>query len=272
MQRCIFFISDRTGITAETLGRSLLTQFSDIEFHAITLPFVDDIDKTQQAVKQINRRCILDGVPALIFSTQIDPQCRKLLAQSQGELFDFFDTFILKMERLLGIESSHTIGLTHGGLSSDNNYLDRINSIDFVLNNDDGISTKNYDNADVILLGVSRSGKTPTCLMLALQYGIRAANYPLIEQDLHSEKLPSALKKHQHKLFGLTTNPMLLHRIRTQRKSNSRYATLSQCKKELRYAQDMFSVNHISFINTSQISIEEIASSIVSQANLKRRH
>ncbi len=266
--RTAFFVSDRTGITSEALGNSLLTQFSDIKIKKISLSFINTLDKAKKAVNEINQRAQLDGKPPLIFSTQITKEYRDLLANSEGIFFDFFDTFISKMERALDAESSHKTGLSHG-LSSQKNYLGRIDSINFALNNDDGSSIKNYDDADIILIGVSRSGKTPTCLFLALQYGIYAANYPLIEQDLTTDKIPQMLQAHKDKLFALTINPTHLHKIRSERRSNSVYATLSQCQKEVRRAESIFAANGIASIDSSQMSIEEIATLIINKKNLK---
>ena len=269
--RTVFFISDRTGITAEALGNSLLTQFPEIEFKRINLAFIDNLKKAKEAAKLIQQASENDGLPALIFSTQVSNEYRELLENSGGIIFDFFETFISKLEKTLATKSSHEMGLSHG-VGNKNTYSGRIDSINFALNNDDGLNTKNYENADIILTGVSRSGKTPTCLFLALQYGIYAANYPLIEEDLSSVKLPSILQKCKHKLYGLSINPVRLQNIRDERRSNSNYASIDQCRKEVRRAEDMFIQNDIAFIDTSHISIEEIAGRILQKSKLERRY
>ena len=269
--RTVFFISDRTGITAEALGNSLLTQFPELEFKRINLAFIDTLKKAQSAVSVINDASEADGQPALIFSTQVSSEYRHLLEDCSGIIFDFFDTFISKLESTLDTESSHEIGLSHG-VGNKNTYSGRIDSINFALNNDDGLTTKYYDNADIILTGVSRSGKTPTCLFLALQYGIYAANYPLIDEDLDTIAIPSPLKPLKDKLYGLTINPVRLQNIRDVRRSNSGYASIEQCRKEVRRAEDMFVQNDISYIDTSHISIEEIAGRILQKSKLERRY
>ena len=269
--RTVFFISDRTGITAEALGNSLLTQFPELEFKRINLAFIDTLKKAQSAVSVINDASEADGQPALIFSTQVSSEYRHLLEDSSGIIFDFFETFISKLESTLDSESSHEMGLSHG-VGNKNTYSGRIDSINFALNNDDGLTTKYYDNADIILIGVSRSGKTPTCLFLALQYGIYAANYPLIDEDLETIAIPSPLKPFKDKLYGLTINPVRLQNIRDVRRSNSGYASIDQCQKEVRRAEDMFVQNNISFIDTSHISIEEIAGRILQKSKLERKY
>ena len=269
--RTVFFISDRTGITAEALGNSLLTQFPEIEFKRVNLAFIDTLEKAQSAVSVINDASKADGEPALIFSTQVSSEYRHLLEDSSGIIFDFFDTFISKLESTLDTESSHEMGLSHG-VGNKNTYSGRIDSINFALNNDDGLTTKYYDSADIILTGVSRSGKTPTCLFLALQYGIYAANYPLIDEDLDTIAIPSPLKPFKDKLYGLTINPVRLQNIRDVRRSNSGYASIEQCRKEVRRAEDMFVQNDISYIDTSHISIEEIAGRILQKSKLERRY
>ena len=269
--RTVFFISDRTGITAEALGNSLLTQFPEIEFKRINLAFIDSLKKAKTVANLIQEASKTDGQPALIFSTQVSNQYRKILENSGGIIFDFFETFISKMEDTLETKSSHEMGLSHG-VGNKNTYSGRIDSINFALNNDDGLSTKNYDHADIILTGVSRSGKTPTCLFLALQYGIYAANYPLIDEDLDSVKLPSVLKPFKNKLYGLSINPVRLQNIRGERRSNSGYASIEQCQKEVRRAEDMYVQNNVPFIDTSHISIEEIAGRILQKSKLERRY
>ncbi|MCS5591242.1 MAG: kinase/pyrophosphorylase [Gammaproteobacteria bacterium] len=269
--RTAFFISDRTSITAEALGNSLLTQFGGIEFKRINLAFIDSFEKAEKAANKIKKASESDGQPPLVFSTQISDEYRSLIEHSGGILFDFFDTFISRMEKALGKKSSHAAGLSHG-VTNTKIYAKRIESIDFALHNDDGLNTKNYGNADIILTGVSRSGKTPTCLFLALQYGIYAANYPLIEEDLQSMHLPQTLQKHKKKLFGLSINPVRLQNIRDERRSNSSYASINQCQKEVRRAEDIYLQNNVPFLDTSQISIEEIATRILNKTKLKRRY
>ena len=269
--RTVFFISDRTGITAEALGNSLLTQFPEINFKRVNLAFIDTQKKAQTAALLIKQASKSDGQPPLIFSTQVSVEYAHLLENSGGIIFDFFETFISKMEKTLNSKSSHEMGLSHG-VGNKNTYSGRIDSINFALNNDDGLSTKNYDAADIILIGVSRSGKTPTCLFLALQYGIYAANYPLIDEDLDSVKIPDALRPFKNKLYGLSINPIRLQNIRGERRSNSSYASIEQCQKEVRRAEDMFVHNNIAFIDTSHISIEEIAGRILQKSKLERRY
>ena len=270
-RRTVFFVSDRTGITAEALGLSLLTQFTGFDFKKRTLSFIDSEEKAHSAAEQVRHASEKDGVAALIFSTQITDEYRDILIESGGVMFDFFESFISKMEQTLGTESSHAAGRSHG-IDRDSNYSGRIHSINFALNNDDGATTKYYEEADIILTGVSRSGKTPTCLFLALQYGILAANYPLIEEDLNTHKLPEILRNHKEKLFGLSINPVRLHKIRSERRGNSRYASLDQCQREVRRAEEIYHSNKVSFVDTSQVSIEEIATIILDKTGLKRRY
>ncbi len=266
--RTVFFVSDRTGITAEALGSSLLSQFESVAFNKIYLSFIDTLDKAINAVEQINRVSSKEGNPVLVFSTQINHEFRLMMSKSNCVFFDFFDTFISKMERSLELKSSHTAGRLHG-LSHNSNYTDRISSINFALGSDDGLGTKSYENADLILIGVSRSGKTPSCLFMALQYGIYAANYPLIEQDLENTQLPDSLQQYKHKLFGLTINPIRLQKIRDERRSNSHYASLKQCQSEVKRAEDLYHTNHIPFIDTTQTSIEEISTKIIHKLSLR---
>lgn len=269
-RRTVFYLSDRTGITVETLGHSLLTQFDGIQWRKVSIPFLDSAAKAREAAEQINLMAELDGCRPLVFSTLINPLVRQHIETANCAFYDFFDRFIDSMEQELGQPSSHAIGRSHG-LHNDASYAKRISAINFAQANDDGISAKSFAEADIILIGVSRSGKTPTCLYLAMQYGIYAANYPLTEEDMDKDALPKILHPFRGKLFGLTINAAQLQRIRQERKPNSRYASLSQCEQELAWQQRLYQRENIPFIDTTAISIEEIATTILNRSGLKRQ-
>ena len=269
MKRPIFFISDRTGITAEMLGHGLLTQFEGVEFEQSILPFIDSPEAAQRAVDKIDQAAQQHACRPLLFSTLIDTELREIIGKSEGVLFDFFDTFIKPLESELNTRAKSVLGRSHG-MGVYTSYKARIDAVNYALVNDDGASINNYKSADIILIGVSRSGKTPTCLYLALQYRIMAANYPLTEEDLESSILPKLLEPYQDKLFGLTINPMRLHQIREERRSNSRYSSLHQCEYEVKTAEKMYHRQRIPFLDTSSVSIEEIATTIMQQSGLRR--
>ena len=269
-QRSVFFLSDRTGITAETLGHSLLTQFEGVTFRKTTLAFLDTVEKGHEAVAKINQAAIQDGAKPLLFSTLLDDEVREIIDTSDGLLLDFFDTFINPLELELGIHSAHAAGRSHGmGVYSD--YKARIDAVNFAMGSDDGNTLRDFPDAEVILIGVSRSGKTPTSLYLALQYGIHAANYPIIDEDLESPRLPECLRPYRDKLFALTISPERLQQIRSERRPDSTYASIQQCRYEVRAAEAMFRAENIPHLDTSAVSIEEIATTILQQAGLKRR-
>ena len=270
MKRAAFFLSDRTGITAETMGHSLLTQFESIEFEQTNIPFVDSIERAKEAVIQINAAAERYGNKPLLFSTLIDKDVRQVIEQSNGMMFDLLNTFIHPLEDELGIRSAHAVGRTHGmGVYS--TYKSRIDALNFSLANDDGNTLKHFPDADIILLGVSRSGKTPTCLFLALQYGILAANYPLVDDDLESSRLPRVLEPYQKKLFGLTIAPERLQQIRKERRPDSSYAEYQQCQYEVNAVEKIYRAQQIPFLDTSAVSIEEIATTILQISGLERR-
>lgn len=269
-QRTVFFVSDRTGITAETLGHSLLTQFDGIDFRPVTVPFIGTKDKAEAAAQRINETAEQEGVRPLVFSTLITDECREVVKASEGMYLDFFDAFIGPLERELDTTSSHAAGRAHGVFDAET-YTRRIDAMNFALANDDGVTTRHYDRAEVILVGVSRSGKTPTCLYLALHYGVYAANYPLTEEDLSETRLPKSLEQHRDKLFGLTIDPGRLQNIRQERRPDSRYASGRQVAYEVREAEFLFRRNGIPFLNTTTSSVEEIATTVLHSAGLQRR-
>ncbi|HPQ94336.1 MAG: kinase/pyrophosphorylase [Thiothrix sp.] len=269
-QRSVFYLSDRTGITAETLGHSLLTQFDGIEWRRSSVPFLDSVDKAHELAERINQAAHIDGCRPLVFSTLIDEEVRAIVQQADCVIYDFFGTFIDSMEQELQQKSAHAVGRSHG-VQNNSAYFNRIAAINYTLSNDDGVSAKNFADADIILIGVSRSGKTPTCLYMALQYGISAANYPLTEEDMESMRVPKILEPFRNKLFGLTLSAGQLHRIRQERRPNSRYAALNQCQSEIQWQESLYRMAGIPFIDTSNISIEEISTTILNRSGLRRQ-
>lgn len=269
-RRTVFFVSDQTGVTAETLGRSLLTQFEAHEFDQVTLPFIDTVDKADEVVKRINAVAAEQGSRPLVFSTLVQDELRERFIRVSGLFLDFFEAFLAPLERELQTKSSHTIGRAHG-MKDAGAYDRRIDATNFALRNDDGARTADYEAADVILVGVSRTGKTPTCLYLALAYGVFAANYPLSEDELESGNLPRVLEPFRAKLYGLTISPDRLQQIRRERRPVGRYSSAEQVRFELRSAEGLFRRYQIPFVDTTSFSIEEIASTILSGTGIERR-
>jgi [pyruvate, water dikinase]-phosphate phosphotransferase / [pyruvate, water dikinase] kinase len=269
-RRTVFFVSDQTGVTAETMGHSLLTQFDGQAFRQVTLPFISTIDKAEEAVAKINATAAAEGVRPVVFSTLVQEDLREIIKRADGLFLDFFDAFLGPLEVELKVKSSRTQGKAHG-MQDIGAYTLRINATNFALANDDGAVTHDYDRADLILVGVSRSGKTPTCLYMALQYGIFAANYPFAEEEFETGRLPQSLVRHERKLYGLTIAPERLQQIRNERKPNSRYSSLAQVEYELRAAEGLFRRYGIPCISTTECSIEEIASRILDKTGVERR-
>ncbi|WP_027961945.1 posphoenolpyruvate synthetase regulatory kinase/phosphorylase PpsR [Halomonas halodenitrificans] len=273
MTRTAFFISDGTGITAESLGRSLLAQFENVEIRMMTKPYIDTLEKAHGLVEIINGVAVRDGEVPIIIDTIVDSEIRQIISDSEGFNIDIFSTFLAPLEQELKTHSSYTVGRTHS-IGKDEAYMDRIQSVHFALDNDDGARTHQYDKADVILIGVSRCGKTPTSLYLALQFGIRAANYPLTEDDLDEDgslKIPKVLAPHHHKLFGLTIDARRLAAIRHERRPNSRYSSMDQCLQEVGQAEGLYRQLHIPFIDTTRFSVEEISTRMIAEMGLTRR-
>jgi [pyruvate, water dikinase]-phosphate phosphotransferase / [pyruvate, water dikinase] kinase len=269
-KRTAFFVSDRTGITAEMLGHSLLTQFDEVPFNEVTLPFVDSIDKAHDAVRRINTQAADDGARPIVISTLARIEIALVVGSANALFLDCFEIFISPLERELGKSASHVIGRTHN-VSDFVNYHHRIESVNYTLSHDDGLSSRDLIDADVVLIGVSRSGKTPTCLYLAMQFGIRAANYPLLPEDFESMQLPGQLQPLRAKLYGLTIRPERLHRIRTERRPGSKYATLANCEFEVREAEALLRREGIAYLDATTKSVEELATTILQEARLVRR-
>jgi regulator of PEP synthase PpsR (kinase-PPPase family) len=266
--RRVFYVSDRTGITAETLGRSLLTQFPDTEFRITNAPFVTNQLAAEKVASSIRAAFEEDGVAPLVFSTLTDPATQFVIASCNEFVFDLFGTFIEPLEDALGTESSHTAGRMHG-IGDIGDYERRLSALNFTLGHDDGLSTRDIDSSNIVLVGVSRCGKTPTCLYLAMHYSLAAANYPVTDDDFSQTGLPNILEVCRKKLYGLTIVPEQLSRIRKERRPDGAYSTISQCRSEVANAEAMFRDENIPFLDTTTISIEEIAATIVRDMNLR---
>ena len=269
-RRTVFFISDRTGITAEMFGNSLLSQFENFEFQRQTIPFVDTPDKVDAVVRQVNEIAAREIKPPIVFSSIVDEAMSATIRREINALtLDLFQIFIAPLEAELDAKSSHAAGRTHG-IANNSEYFARMDAINFTQSHDDGADTRDLAKAQVILVGVSRCGKTPTSLYLALQFGIRTANFPLTPDDFADRKLPASVLPHRDRLFGLTIDPDRLHMIREERRPNSKYAALDNCRYEVRECEDLLARANIPTLDTSTKSIEEIATTIVHRAKLRR--
>ena len=270
IKRSVFFVSDGTAITAETLGHSLLAQFPHVNFDIHIIPYISSEEAAMNVVAEINQRADRDGQQPLVFDTLVDPYVRDIINTANAVNLDVFEGRIGKLSEVLGTPPTTLVGQTHAVTDSES-YKARIDAVHFALDNDDGARTRHYDKADLILIGVSRSGKTPTSIYLSLQFGIRVANYPLTEEDLDDNRLPAVLKAHKHKLFGLMIDAERLVAIRSERKANSRYASFSQCQMELRAVEGIYISEGIKYLNVSEMSIEEISTRVLQMTGLKRR-
>ena len=266
--RPVFYVSDGTGITAETIGHSLLTQFTTTRFVSERISFVDSVERAHEAAERIRAAAELHGARPVVINSCMDSTVGAALAESGALMLDVFEPFIEPLEREFGETRQHAINRAHG-LVDFETYHRRINAMNYALSHDDGASI-DYAEADLILVAVSRAGKTPTCVYLAMHYGVRAANYPLTEEDLEHDRLPPRLRPHRDKLFGLTIDPVRLQQIRQERRPNSRYAQMATCRREVAAAARMFRAERIPTLSTTHTSIEEISSKVLSTLGLRR--
>jgi regulator of PEP synthase PpsR (kinase-PPPase family) len=266
--RTVFFVSDGTGITAETFGHSVLSQFEGLKVRQVRLPFIDNPEKADDAVTRINHQGLIDGRRPIVFSTLVNPEINEIVRTAQALFLDLIATFVEPLETEFGVKSTHTIGRFHAVAESDR-YKQRIEAIHYSMAHDDGQLHKDLELADVIFVGVSRSGKTPTSLYLAVQHGIKAANYPLIPDDFERGRLPDVLYRYKDKMFGLTISPERLAEVRHERRPGSRYASLENCRMEVNEAEAMMKREGIPWLSTTTRSIEEIATTVLTLLDLE---
>ena len=260
VSRLVYIVSDGTGITAENFSQSILAQF-EASFKQIRIPFVDTVDKAHDAVMQINNADPKYG-QAIVFTTLVNPEVNQVVSKANALVLDMFQTFVAPLEQTLGMRSTHAINRLHHNADTDA-YKNRIEAINYSLAHDDGQSNQNLADANVILVGVSRVGKTPTSLYLAMQYGLKAANYPLIPEDFERGQLPKDLLPHKQKIYGLTIDADRLCEIRNERRPGSNYAKLENCRYEINEAISMMRRESIPWVSTTSKSIEEIATTIL---------
>lgn len=263
-------VSDRTGLTGQALAHSLVSQFPTIEFDSETLPFIDTVEKANTVIDKCQLIEQQEGHAPLLFITIVAEDIRAIFTDSKLPLFDLFDTFIGPMEKALEMESSHKVGRSHG-VKDTKAYTSRMAAVQFSLQTDDGMDTDHYGNSDLIIVGVSRCGKTPTSLYLSLQLGLFVSNYPLTEEDLLHKQLPAVLLDNRQKLFGLTIDPFRLLQIRQERYAGSSYSSSETCEREVAQAESMFRSSEVPYLNTTKMSIEEIGAMILHRTNMRGR-
>lgn len=265
----MFFVSDRTGLTAETYGRNLLAQFPKLEFETFTLAFISNPDKARHAVEMIEIAHRHTGLKPIVFSSLVEKAEQVIIDAADALVLDLFDTFLGPLETCLGMPSAHTQGVSKTVLEK-GVYQRRLDAIEYTLSHDDGVRPDQYGESAVILVGVSRCGKTPTSLYLALNFSLKVSNYPLTEEDLAGEVLPAYLKAYGHKTVGLTIKPAALSKIRRKRRPDSEYASLANCQRETRIAEGMFERAGLPQFDTTDTSIEEVASFVVKTLGISR--
>ncbi len=262
----VFFLSDSTGISAETMGNALLIQFPDVHFERTVIPFISTVEEARAVVTRLDATLEASARTPLVFTTAASDEVRQELQRTRCPMIDFFELHMQRVESILETQGVRVAARLHG-MGDVQRYNSRMQAIEYAIEHDDGQSVRGLEKADVILVAPSRCGKTPTSMYLALQHGLFVANYPIVEEDLDVTELPRPVRALRHRCFGLTTSPMRLSAVRQERRPGSRYASLEQCTFELRRTQEMFSRHRLPVVDSSTKSVEEISTIILQ--NLK---
>jgi len=265
--RAAYFLSDSTGITAETLGNALLSNFPGFVFHRHTIPFVDTVKGANDVVRQIARDAEA-GLDPIIFTTTKNAAVSAALRAAPGTIIDLLGGHLTELEAALGTTASEQLGQFHM-LGDATQYFARMRAVEYAIEHDDGQSSRALDLADLIIVAPSRCGKTPTTMYLALQYGLLIANYPLTDDDFPTDGLPSLIAPYAARCFGITTTPLRLSQVRHERRPDSTYSSLAQCTLELRRAEDLYRRNRVPFLNSSTKSVEEMSAVILQTLRLR---
>lgn len=267
IRRAAYFVSDSTGITAETLGSALLVNFPALRFDHHTIPFIDTEQGARNVVAEIDRAADA-GLDPVVFTTVKQAHLRDILAASRAVTIDLLAGHLTELEQAFGTDASEQPGQYHG-VGDMQKYQARMRAVEYAIEHDDGQSARAIDIADVIIIAPSRCGKTPTTMYLALQYGLLVANYPLTDEDFPTEGLPKMVAPYKQRVFGLTTTPLRLSQVRHERRPNSRYASLEQCTLEIRRAEELYRRTHVPFLNSSTKSVEEMSAVIMQTMKLR---
>jgi len=268
-RRDVFFVSDSTGITAETLGNSLMSQFQG-QFVKHRVPFVATAEIAADLAKDIEAAAAAGSAP-IVFMTVVAPDVREIILNTSAITLDLVDHNLQILEKTLNQQARRDRGLFHT-ISDSDRYRDRMSAVEFTIEHDDGESVKGLGLADVILVAPSRCGKTPTTMYMAVNYGVRAANVPLLEEDLLGQALPEQVRPHADRVFGLISSPQRLHQVRQERRPDSPYSALQQCAFEIKAAESIFTAHSIPYLDTSEKSIEEISATIIARMGLSPTH
>lgn len=263
----VFIVSDRSGHTAETLAKSLLAQFPCLNTKKIIFPFIGNQEQASRVAKLIQQEYLRSNKVPLVFSTLVESDTQDIINATDACVVEIFRSYIGPMEEALDMMSAHRAGIMKSEVD-DSRYQSRINAIEFSLKNDDGVLSNDYKKADIIITGISRTGKTPTCIYLAMNFGLKACNYPLVQEDLESDRLPKPLLAHKDRVVGLTISPARLKRIRENRRSGTTYADKYSISVEVKRAENIFLNEKIKYYETTDMSIEEIASKIIKDIKL----
>lgn len=262
----VFFVAGGTGISAETLGNLMLQQFPSVRFVRRKFPFISTTEQARAVVAECDA-AMTDSVTPLVFSTVSDEELRRELQGTKAAFIDLFGSHLDTVERVLHVNAAHGVAPLHG-LGDQRRYDARMKAIEYAMEHDDGASLRNLEAADLILVAPSRCGKTPTSMYLALQHGVKVANYPLVEEDFGSGGLPRPVRGLEDRCFGLLSTPARLSQVRSERRPGSTYASLAQCSYELRRAEALYRAHRIPSINSASMSVEEMAAVIMQSTNL----
>ncbi|MEZ0165165.1 pyruvate, water dikinase regulatory protein [Kineococcus sp. LSe6-4] len=267
--RAVFFVSDSTGITAETLGGALLSNFPAVRFARRTTPFVASRAAAEQVVRDVVGAAGR-GLAPILFTTIRDPVVREVLRSAPAVRIDLLSGYLTELEQALGTTASEQLSGFHR-VGDTEAYFARMRAVEYAIEHDDGQSYRALGSADVVIVAPSRCGKTPTTMYLALQHGLQVANYPLTDEDFPADGLPTVLAPLADRCFGLTTTALRLSQVRHERRPDSRYASLAQCSLELRRAEQLYRRHRIPYVNSSTKSVEEMSAVILQNLHLRPR-
>nr|WP_081317375.1 pyruvate, phosphate dikinase/phosphoenolpyruvate synthase regulator [Microbacterium testaceum] len=267
--RAVFFVSDSTGITAETLGNALLANFPAAHFDRHTIPFVGTVTPVSTVAAALQSATTPEAAP-IVFATVKNAGIRAVIAGSAAVVIDLLAGHLTELEAELDTPAEQRSGQYHG-LGDLERYFARMRAVEFAIEHDDGQSGRALDTADVIIVAPSRCGKTPTTMYLALHYGLLVANYPLTDDDFPTDGLPRIVAPHADRCFGLTTTALRLSQVRHERRPNSTYSSLAQCTLEIRRAEDLYRRTRVPFLSSATRSVEEMSAVILQSMKLRDR-
>lgn len=263
----VYIVSDAIGQSAVNIAHSALSQFPDLEYIIKDYTFISEIAEIDEIIHVLEN----EEKRAIVLHTFSNPEMAKYLdRESRGvceDSYDILTPIVDRISNLVELKPNAQSGIVNRRL--DSNYFSRIEALEFAVNHDDGKDPKGFLEADIVILGISRTSKTPLSIFLA-NNNFKVANLPLVPESTLPEEIWNVDPK---RIIGLTNDVSILSEIRKERmisygmNPETYYSNTNRIEAEIYYAEKLYKKLECKVINVANRSIEETAGNIISYLN-----